>query len=143
MRAILLCSILAAMAPAAQAGDWNFRFRIEDIFGNGRRQHRQHRQHRHQDECRQYRCERRYECGHYETVRREVVIPAEYRIVHVPAVYEWRYDRCGNAYRVLVRPACTREVLVRPERVEVVCEQVYVPGRWVYDCDTPGHRHPR
>ncbi len=137
MKAILLCTMLAVAAPAAQAGDWSFRFRIEDIFGGGRRQPR------HQNEFRHYRCERRYESGRYETVRREVIIPAEYRTIVEPEVYEWRHDRSGNHYRVMVRPACTREVLVRPERVEVVCEQVYVPGRWVYDCDTPGHRHPR
>lgn len=36
-------------------------------------------------------------CGYWEVVRERV---------HVPAVYEWRYDACGRPYRVCVRHAC-------------------------------------
>lgn len=66
---------------------------------------------------------------HYETrtVAREVA--GYWREERVPALYETRYDECGYAYTVLVRPASCRHVWIPARQV---CEQVQVlvPGHW-------------
>jgi len=47
--------------------------------------------------------------------------------VKVPARYEWRVDRCGNRYRVIVQ-AAHYETVCEPDRIETRTRQVYHPG---------------
>ncbi|MEQ8767389.1 MAG: hypothetical protein RL885_25995 [Planctomycetota bacterium] len=65
--------------------------------------------------------------GYWKTVCEQVWRPGCFRIEHVPARYETRYDSCGNAYRVLISPACQRRVWV-PGYWENVERRVWVPA---------------
>lgn len=125
MKPILICSLLALAAPAADAGDFKFTIRFGD---------------RHDDE---HHCRMVYEPGRWETVHRRVYVGPVYETRWVPPRFEWRYEDCGNRVRVMVCSGRYERVLVCPGRWETVCERVYVPGRHVHDCDTPGHRHER
>jgi len=125
MRATLICSMLALVAPAADAGDFSFRL----LFGD--------RRERHDD----YYCRTVYERAHWETVERRVFIPAEYERRWVPPRFEWRYDSRGQRFQVMISSGRHERVEVYPARWETRRERVHVPGRYVYDCDTPGHRH--
>jgi len=125
MKPILFCSLLALLAPAADAGDFAFTIRFGERYGCGDERH----------------CRRVYEPGRWETVHRRVYIDPVYETRWAPPRFEWRYDRCGNRIRVMVCPGRYERVLVCPGRWETVCERVYVPGRYVYDCNSPGHRH--
>lgn len=138
MRALALTTLLALAAPAARAGNFDIDLGIF-LGGHGRYQERR-------NDC----VERRWEPGHYETVSREVCIPGHYESRYVPAVYQWRGDACGRRYRVMVRCGGYERFWV-PARTEMVCEEVWVPGRWVYDrvdccdrdCRDEHHNHSR
>lgn len=56
-----------------------------------------------------------------------------YQTVTVPARYETHYDSCGNPYQVLVEPASTRRVFVRPH-VVYVNKRVWVDAYSEYLC---------
>ena len=80
------------------------------------------------------RCEpprRVYVKGHYQTVERKVWVPERKERVWCDAVYETRYDSCGRAVRVLVRPA-RYEWVTTPGYYELKTVRVWVPGRWEY-----------
>jgi hypothetical protein len=122
MRPILLLSLVGALSAPAAAGDIAFGFgyrdggrhRISVGFGYSEWGHRH----------------RTWVPGHYETVSRQVWVPGGCEQVWQPAEYGWRHDHCGRRMRVLVRPAGYVTVHT-PGRYETVCEQVWVPGRYV------------
>ena len=126
MRPILLLSLVGALSAPAAAGDVSFGFGFRDggrhgvsvAFGysNGHN----HRRHVNQ----------KWVPGHYETVHRQVWVPGACEQVCQPAQYEWRHDHCGHRVRVLVRQAGYVTVQ-RPGHYDTVCEQVWVPGRYV------------
>jgi hypothetical protein len=70
---------------------------------------------------------RQWIAGRYETVEREVWIPESREKVWVPALYETRFDPCGRAYQVLVRPGAWT-VVCNPGHFETRRERIWVPG---------------
>ncbi len=120
MRSILLLSLLGALSAPAAAGDITFgfgyrnggRWSVGFGYSNGHHRHRT------------------WVAGHYETVHRQVWVPGGCEQGWQPAQYDWRYDHCGRRVRVLVRHAGYVTVQ-RPGHYETVCEQVWVPGRYV------------
>lgn len=73
---------------------------------------------------------RRWVEGHYVTREERVMVsPGHYEERHIPAVYETRYDHCGEPYRVLVHPARCERVWC-PPRYETRVTRVWVPGCW-------------
>ncbi|MHC4819871.1 MAG: hypothetical protein ACYTF8_17640 [Planctomycetota bacterium] len=127
MKALALASLLALVAPAADAGDVGFRigFGIQHKgvrvnIGVGKhapapapapRQKVRHR-HRHRHH------HRVWVPGQYEIVRTRVWVPAYTHKVRRPAQYGYRRDRCGYRVRYVVRHAHW--------------ETVHVPGHWDY-----------
>jgi len=66
----------------------------------------------------------------YKTqTRRVIVCKGRYERRYVPAVYGTRYDACGRAFRVMIKPACYRNVWV-PPRYETRQVRVRVPGHY-------------
>lgn len=70
-----------------------------------------------------------YVPARYEMQPNKVWIPGSTYQEHVPAVYETRYDFCGNPYRVLVCAASYRTVQ-RPGHWEVQNQRVLVAAHW-------------
>jgi len=167
IRAILLSSALAALAPTAQAGDFSLIFGLGDRHGNSvrvrvgdrsdrRSDHRRHRSHdrrvdrhrRHDHDVRvshrrghrhhgsnvhrpRYRTvtEHVWVAGHYDRVAYQVRVAGVSRRVRVAARYEWRTDRCGVRYRVLVQRSHYKNVR-QPDRYETRYKRVFHPGRY-------------
>ena len=67
--------------------------------------------------------------GYYKTVRERVWVPGYDNRVHVPAVYDYRYDSCGNRIRVLVREAYYRNDRI-PGCWQWQDRRVWVPARY-------------
>jgi len=179
IRALLLTSALATLAPAAEAGGFSVLFGIGDRDGNSvrvkvgsksdrhrherndrviksrrhddsfrrdspaRRDHgrrdrvrhdqrrRDHRGHDHARHAPRYRTvtERVWVRGHFDRVAYKVRIAETHRRVHVPARYEYRTDRCGKSYRVMVRRAYYKTVC-QPARYETRYKSVFHRGRY-------------
>jgi len=158
IRAILLSGALAALAPTAQAGDFSLIFGLGDRHGNSvrvrvgdrsdRRSHRSHdrrvdRHRRHDHDVRvshrrghrhhqpRYRTvtERVWVAGHYDRVAYQVRVAGVLRRVRVPARYEWRTDRCGHRYRVLVHRSHYKNVR-EPDSYQTRYKRVFHPGRY-------------
>ncbi len=70
---------------------------------------------------------RGYDGGRYEYRTERTWVPGYNRQVWVEPVYEWRYQPCGNRYRVLVRAGYHRTVCV-PGRYENRQVKVWVPA---------------
>ncbi len=70
--------------------------------------------------------------GRWETrVERVILEPGFWREEVLPAVVEWRLDRCRRRFvRVEVRPATWVRTWV-PERAEERVTRTWIPGRWV------------
>ena len=144
LKPILLTSLIAIAAPAAQAGDWSFglsfhkdrkpsiRIRYDNRRGHDRRDHRV-------DICREV-----WVPGRFERVRREVVIPARYERRFRPAEFKMVHrGHHGRRVRVLVRAAHHDRVLVSHRRVEIRYERQWVPGYFRTVCSDKHHRHGR
>jgi len=145
MKPLLLTTLIALAAPAADAGGLHFDFRhkgkrvhigIHDR--HGRRAHRDN--HRRPIVRRHYDCHRVWVPGHHDTVRRRVWVPGRVERVYQPAVYQTRYDRCGYETRVLVRRGYWTS-RGTPGRYEVRVERVRNGGYFKRVCNTPGHHH--
>jgi hypothetical protein len=67
--------------------------------------------------------------GRYEIRRERVWVPGCERKEWVPPRHEWRIDKCGSRYRVLVRDGYWR-VVQDPGRYETRDVRVWVPGHW-------------
>ena len=137
LKPALLTALFAIAAPAAHAGDWNFGI----TFGKDRKprfhvSYDGHKHHRHRPRHRV--CRPVWVPGHFERVRRPVVIPARYESRWIPPRYEYRYNPCGERVRILVRRGFYKKVLVRPRRVDYRYDRVWVPGHREYRCK---HRH--
>jgi len=150
MKPLLIASLLALAAPAADAGDVKFRFgfgkhrhgksvRVGFEYRDGHRHRRGHR-YRHRHRQRDCYCERVWIPGCYERVARRVWVPGCRQRVFRPAVYRYRYDACGRRVRYCVRPAGWHWVTTRGHW-ETRYVRVHRPGHWEYRCNTPGHRH--
>ena len=150
LKPILLSSLIAIVAPAAEAGDWSFglsfhkdrrpsiRIRYDGHRSHHDRDHRVYRD-RHVDICRDV-----WVRGRFERVRREVVIPARYERRFHPAEYKMvRRGHHGRRVRVLVRAAHHDRVLVSHRRVETRYERQWVPGFYRTVCSDTHHRHGR
>lgn len=64
-------------------------------------------------------------CGRWETVYEEVLVPGYWDVQHHPAVYGWVYNACGNRVWGVVEPARDCRVWV-PARYETRSRQVWV-----------------
>jgi hypothetical protein len=134
MRSILLLSLVGVLSAPAAAGDISIGFGYSDgrgiSIGVGYRDRDDdHRHHGHRHAHREV-VHRKWVAGHYETVHRKVWVPGTCEQVWQPAVYRHARDHCGRRVRVLVRPAGYVAVQ-RPGHYTTVCEQVWVPGRYV------------
>lgn len=109
---------LLLTAAVAEAGhdDHDHKVRIQIRFG--------------QKHCHTAAC-RRYVPGHWEAYQvRVLVCEGRYEIKYHEAVYGIKYDHCGKAYRVLVRPAYRERIWV-PAKYEIRTAKRWVPGQWV------------
>jgi hypothetical protein len=131
MKPILLLSLVGALAAPAAAGDISIGFGYSEgrgvSIGFG---YRDDKKHRHNDHGHRKVEHRKWVPGHYETVHRKVFVPGRCEQVYRPAEYRWTHDHCGRRVRVLVR-AAGYVTVERPGHYETVCEQVWVPGRYV------------
>ena len=75
--------------------------------------------------------QRVYVKGYWKTVDEKVWVPATKRRVWREPVYQTRYDSCGRAYQVLVRPGCY-EWITEGGHWAVQPKRVWVPGHWTY-----------
>ncbi|MEE8106755.1 MAG: hypothetical protein V3T86_14580 [Planctomycetota bacterium] len=121
MKTILIATLIATAAPAADAGDWSFGISL------GSRNRIELRTHRHREISTHHRV---FVPGHYDTHRRAVHVPARYERRYFRAEFGIRYDACGNRIRVVVRPAGYRNVLVRAAHTDYVSERHWVAGYW-------------
>lgn len=120
LRTLLISLVLGASslsaAPEADAQEWSINARrssrhgsINVSFGGGRDYGSRQSNGRYGRVVRTTRSNR-VECapprqwvpGHYDWVEEQIWVPGRTRREWVPAVYETRYDDCGNPYRVLV-----------------------------------------
>lgn len=67
--------------------------------------------------------------GHYETVSQPVWIEGQKQKVWSGPVFEWRYDACGRARKVLVSPGHWK-VLSAPGHYETRRVQTWQAGHW-------------
>ena len=140
LKPALLTALFAVAAPAADAGDWNFGI----TFGKDRKPrfhvsydgNRDHHQPRRPEKV----CRPIWVPGHFERVKREVVIPARYEKRWIPARFEYRYNRRGERIRIRVRRGHYENVLVQRRRVEHRHDRIWVAGHREYRCK---HRHHR
>lgn len=141
MKPLMLTALLAFAAPAADAGDVSIDFGFRK-HGKSVRIQVNRRDDRHFDRRRRGHVHRVWVPVRYETVRTRVWVPAQVRRVYVPALYRTRYDRCGNAYRILVRSGYWTHRFVaghyetRVKRVRHGGYYEVVPHR-----SSHGHRH--
>ena len=110
MKPLMLTALLAFAAPSADAGDVSidlgFRHhgkRVRIKFGKRDTEVQRRGRDRIQRRRRRSHAHRVWVPVRYETVRTRVWVRRQHRRQYVPAVYRTRYDRCGYAYRVLVR----------------------------------------
>ena len=145
MKPLLIASLLALAAPAADAGDVKVRFGFGYSKHDGLRigvgirkdKHRHHRHYRHDRHNRHHRHHRRihhhhrrWVPGHYETVVVRHWVPGHYERVYEPVRYGYRRDRCGTRVRYVVRHGYHRKVWV-PGRYVERHERVWRPGHYV------------
>jgi hypothetical protein len=71
--------------------------------------------------------------GHFEAQETRVWIPERKEKVWVPAVYGTRFDACGRAYQVLIRPA-RWSVVCDPGHFETRRERVWIAGCFETTC---------
>jgi hypothetical protein len=132
MKALAIASLLALAVPQADAGDVGFRigFSIQhkgvrvDVGVGKRAPAPAPRPHQRPRRA----VQRVWVPGHYEIVRTRVWVPAYTHKVLRPAEYAYRWDRCGQRVRYVVRPAHW--------------ETVRVAGHWDYRSQKvwrPGH----
>ncbi|MHC4959072.1 MAG: hypothetical protein ACYTGN_11930 [Planctomycetota bacterium] len=122
MKPLLLTTMLAFAAPAAEAGDVSFSFgfgrhgkhfqvRVDDRKPHARSHVHKPKVHRHRAPRAHTR--RVWVPVRYETVREKVWVPGYHRRVWVPAVYHTHVDRCGHTYRHLVKRGYHTKTFVR------------------------------
>lgn len=140
-RTLAIVALLGLMGIAAGSADaQRHRSRVQGTVGisvgpvkiNARvgspRYSRIQRVHRHTSCCGVIR-----KAGYWKVEQVPVWTPGYYKTVHVPARYETRYDSCGNPYRILVEPACTRRVWVEGHH-RYQNRRVWVKPTVVYRC---------
>ena len=76
---------------------------------------------------------RHWVAGHFEPRETRVWIPESREKVWVPAVYATRFDACGRAYQVQIRPARWK-VVCNPGYFETRCERVWIAGCFETTC---------